>query len=247
MPNYRILGLAAGATKSEIKVAYLALAKKWHPDLHKSDPKAEEKFKMIQQAYEALAHPGRNPQQQQQQQPHQSYYDGAGARRRRAGAAGAGGHNWGTSDRYGPAGEAGYNPHQSYMGFGKDGKHWYEDTEAASKKVDQQNNWKLFASTGFFLFGLYWVQSSGARDQRAKDKGELVDAWWNHTSRRWETPKPQMYKDPLLSGLIHLKPPSMVYGGKSQLIQANRASSTRTLDGLTPEQAYRLRQTGSRT
>lgn len=246
MPSYRVLGLAAGASKAEIKVAYLGLAKKWHPDLHKNDVKAEEKFKMIQQAYEVLT--GRGNHQPQQQRPHQSHYDGVGARRRRAGAAGAGGHNWGTGARYGPAGEAGYNPHQSYMGFGKDGKHWYEDTEAASKTVDTQNHWKMFASTGVFLFGLWLVQSSGARDQRAKEKGELVDAWWNHTTRRWETPKPQMYKDPLLSSLIDLKPPSMVYGGKSQLIQqANRASSTRTLDGLTPEQAYRLRQTGTRS
>jgi molecular chaperone DnaJ len=53
---YRILGVPRGASKDEIKRAYRRLAKKYHPDLNKDDPKAaEEQFKRVSEAYEVLA------------------------------------------------------------------------------------------------------------------------------------------------------------------------------------------------
>lgn len=52
---YEILGINRNATKDEIKAAYRNLAKKFHPDLNKDNPKlAEEKFKEISEAYEVL-------------------------------------------------------------------------------------------------------------------------------------------------------------------------------------------------
>ena len=52
---YEILGVSKTAPKEEIKSAYRALAKKFHPDLNKDNPKlAEEKFKEISEAYEVL-------------------------------------------------------------------------------------------------------------------------------------------------------------------------------------------------
>ncbi|MCF6159374.1 MAG: molecular chaperone DnaJ [wastewater metagenome] len=52
---YEILGIKRNATKDEIKAAYRNLAKKFHPDLNKENPKlAEEKFKEISEAYEVL-------------------------------------------------------------------------------------------------------------------------------------------------------------------------------------------------
>jgi tetratricopeptide (TPR) repeat protein len=51
---YRILGVRAGATRHELKNSYRKLAKKFHPDMNRTDPKAEEKFKAINSAY-ALA------------------------------------------------------------------------------------------------------------------------------------------------------------------------------------------------
>ncbi len=53
MPYLRILGLSAAATANDIKQAYRKLAMKYHPDRNK-DPKAEEIFKKIKSAYEAL-------------------------------------------------------------------------------------------------------------------------------------------------------------------------------------------------
>ncbi len=53
---YDILGVPRGASKDDIKRAYRRLAKKYHPDLNKDDPKAaEEKFKQVSEAYEVLA------------------------------------------------------------------------------------------------------------------------------------------------------------------------------------------------
>ncbi len=51
---YEILGVARKATQEEIKKAYRKLARKYHPDVNAGDPKAEERFKEIQEAYEVL-------------------------------------------------------------------------------------------------------------------------------------------------------------------------------------------------
>jgi curved DNA-binding protein len=51
---YSTLEIAAGASEAEIKKAYRKLARQYHPDVNK-DPKAEEKFKEINAAYEVLS------------------------------------------------------------------------------------------------------------------------------------------------------------------------------------------------
>lgn len=51
---YKVLGVAKQATAQEIKSAYRGLARKFHPDLHPGDKKAEERFKAINEAYEVL-------------------------------------------------------------------------------------------------------------------------------------------------------------------------------------------------
>ncbi len=52
---YKILGVAKGASKEDIKKAYKQLAKKYHPDLNSHDPQASEKFKEINEAASVLA------------------------------------------------------------------------------------------------------------------------------------------------------------------------------------------------
>jgi DnaJ-class molecular chaperone len=51
---YDILGVAKSATAGEIKKAYRQLAKKFHPDHNKTDPKAKERFAEINSAYEIV-------------------------------------------------------------------------------------------------------------------------------------------------------------------------------------------------
>jgi len=52
---YEVLGVPRSSTAEEIKKAYRKLALQHHPDKHKGDKKAEEKFKEIGEAYEVLS------------------------------------------------------------------------------------------------------------------------------------------------------------------------------------------------
>lgn len=54
---YQVLGVGRNATEEEIKKAYKALSRKYHPDANINNPnkdEAEEKFKEIQQAYQQI-------------------------------------------------------------------------------------------------------------------------------------------------------------------------------------------------
>lgn len=53
---YQTLGVEPGAGEAEIKTAYRRLARKHHPDVSK-EPGAEDRFKAINEAYEALRDP----------------------------------------------------------------------------------------------------------------------------------------------------------------------------------------------
>ena len=52
-----ILGLSSDFDDKELKKAFRREARKWHPDLNKNDINAEERFKLINEAYEYLRDP----------------------------------------------------------------------------------------------------------------------------------------------------------------------------------------------
>ena len=54
---YEVLGVSKEAPDDEIKKSYRKLARQWHPDRNPDDPKAEERFKEIQAAYDTLSDP----------------------------------------------------------------------------------------------------------------------------------------------------------------------------------------------
>jgi molecular chaperone DnaJ len=54
MTHYETLGLERKARPAEIKRAYRRLARRHHPDINPGDRRAEERFKRVNEAYEAL-------------------------------------------------------------------------------------------------------------------------------------------------------------------------------------------------
>ncbi len=59
---YDVLGVSKGAGADEVKKAFRKLAKKYHPDQNKNDPKAQEKFAEINAAYEIVGDPDKRGQ-----------------------------------------------------------------------------------------------------------------------------------------------------------------------------------------
>lgn len=79
---YEVLGVSKSATQDELRKAFRKLARKYHPDTaaEADRPKAEEKFKEINEAYEVLGDPEKRKR-----------YDQLGANWDTAGAGGVGG------------------------------------------------------------------------------------------------------------------------------------------------------------
>lgn len=57
---YEVLGIGKNADDAEIKKAYRALAKKYHPDVNPGNAEAEAKFKEASEAYAVLSDPTRD-------------------------------------------------------------------------------------------------------------------------------------------------------------------------------------------
>ena len=62
---YDVLGVGEKASQDEVKKAYRKLAKQYHPDANRDDPRASERFKGIGEAYAVLSNPEKRKQYDQ--------------------------------------------------------------------------------------------------------------------------------------------------------------------------------------
>ena len=56
---WSLLGVDADCTDQQLKRAFRREARRWHPDLNSNDPVAEERFKLVNEAYAVLSDPRR--------------------------------------------------------------------------------------------------------------------------------------------------------------------------------------------
>ncbi|MFD2244861.1 DnaJ C-terminal domain-containing protein [Pontibacter ruber] len=121
---YKILGVEKSASQADIKKAYRALAKKYHPDKTKGDKAAEEKFKDISEAYEVLGDEAKRKQYDELgsnwRQFQQGGYGGSGRQYQRQPGGGFGGgyYEGDMGDMFGGAGGGFSDFFQQFFGGG---------------------------------------------------------------------------------------------------------------------------------
>ena len=162
---YEVLGIQRGATDDEIKKAYRAKCKRWHPDLNPNDPTAEEHFKEVQAAYDAITKGDTGPQMggnpyggyQQQSYNRQSY-----------GQQGYGQQNYGYTGFDGFDGFEGFDPFGFGFGFGG-----YQQAGPSASGTDTP---EMQAARNFVANGRY------AEARRVLDSMNSRSARWYYLS-----------------------------------------------------------------
>ena len=126
---YRVLGVSPSATEDEIKKAYRALAKKYHPDVNNGSAEAEAKMKEVNEAYSQVM------------------------KMKRDGTSGAYGQSQGGYNPYGNAGGyyggfGGYNGYGGYGGYNSYGS-------GSSRSSSGYTNPQLSAARNYVQAGHY--------------------------------------------------------------------------------------------
>ena len=166
MDPYKVLGVAYDATEDEIKKAYRALSRKYHPDANVGKPnqkELEEKFKEVQQAYSMIM-----DQRQGKNQAQQGYGYGAqgsqgqggqgfGGQGDPFGGFGFGGFGFGGfGDFWGFGGQSGAGQGQGSQGYGYSGQNGgaYAGAQAESKDEQYLRAAVNYIQNGYYREGL---------------------------------------------------------------------------------------------
>ena len=133
---YKVLGLTRDASTDEVKRAYRALSRKYHPDANVNNPnkaQAEEMFKLIQQAYKQIM----------DEREHGSAYGGAGEY---GGSGGYGGFGSGWSGWFGSSGRSGQgvdlsDPEMQAAANYINARHYAEAMNVLSNIANRTTSW----------------------------------------------------------------------------------------------------------
>ena len=162
---YEVLGVQRGASDDEIKKAYRAKCKRWHPDLNPNDPTAEEHFKEVQAAYDAITKGDAGPQMGGN--PYGGYQQ-QGYNRQSYGQQGYGQQNYGYTGFDGFDGFEGFDPFGFGFGFGG-----YQQAGPSASGTDTP---EMQAARNFVANGRY------AEARRVLDGMTGRKARWNYLS-----------------------------------------------------------------
>ncbi len=147
---YKILGVEKNATQEEIKKAYRKLARECHPDTCKDDPKAEQKFKAINEANEVLGDPEKR-----------SRYDALGS-------------NWQEGQQFRPP--PGFE--EIFGGFSSGGRKGRSGARTFSFDFGQGQNTHGGGFSDFFesLFGNFGMDGASSYGSYGAPKGEDIES-----------------------------------------------------------------------
>ena len=148
---FQVLGVSSSASEDEIKHAYRDLAKKYHPDLHPGDKKAEDKMKEINEAYaEAIQikknggyHPNQYGSQQGSPYGWNPFDQSA----------------WGAQGSWNPFGQTAWNTQSGWNPFG-------QETQTASESDPQLQAAMDYIQTGRYQEALNILQSMSGESAR---------------------------------------------------------------------------------
>ncbi|MFN0262710.1 DnaJ C-terminal domain-containing protein [Tepidamorphus sp. 3E244] len=110
---YTVLGVSKSASTADVKSAFRKLAKKFHPDANKDDPKAQERFSEVNTAYEMLSDTEKRAQFDRGEIDADGNPKFAGFDPRQAGG-GGGRSQRGFAFRSGPGGSAEFDAHDLF-------------------------------------------------------------------------------------------------------------------------------------
>ncbi len=137
---YQTLGVGRSASDDEVRKAYRRLARKYHPDLNPGDKASEERFKLVQEAYDILSDAKKRKMYDQFGFYSEQGFPGAGAQQPGGPGFGFGGFDF--SDAFG-AGQGAAGPQGGFGGSFSDlfsqffgGRHGAGEQPAAEKGAD---------------------------------------------------------------------------------------------------------------